>query len=409
MQCLYDAAWERRRIKLRRNVGLAIMFRMAMDSLALSIPTIVVLWQSCGLTMLQITLTQCIFALVMGFLDGPTGYFADLFGRRMSLLFSSLIQILGLAVYCGAGSLEGFLLGELLFGIGMAFASGADQAFLYDSLAEMKETQEFPRLWAKLGSYTMLYMAACCLIGGRLAVIDLRLPLYAALGLRTISLALIAFMVEPNRDTRPVQGSPLGELLRIGGNCILGQPRVRWLILAPALINASNNLVLWLYQPYFQLVGIDMAYFGVIFAGFNVVAAAALYLTPKLNRRLSDLTAMLLPLVLVIVSYQTMAAFLQPISVVFCLVQQAVRGYSMVVFTARLNDAISSERRATISSFQSMATRLLYAGALLPLGWAVDTAGLAAALRGAGLLLAALGLAAFCLLFRRRHEHQNCG
>ena len=64
-------------------------------------------------------------------LEIPTGWLADRYGHRVSLIAGSLAQVVGM-VMCWLGEgIPGLLSAILLVAIGDAFRSGADQALLY--------------------------------------------------------------------------------------------------------------------------------------------------------------------------------------------------------------------------------------------------------------------------------------
>src|SRR5262249_34875219 len=69
------------------------------------------------------------FALLL--LEVPTGWFADRFGHRLSLIVGSAAQVLGmLACWLGRG-VPAFVAASVLVAAGDAFRSGADQALLF--------------------------------------------------------------------------------------------------------------------------------------------------------------------------------------------------------------------------------------------------------------------------------------
>src|SRR5258708_33876081 len=60
----------------------------------------------------------------------PTGAFADVYGKKKSMLIASLITLVGLGFLAFGGSLGLFAAGFILVGVGRAFYSGAGYAFL---------------------------------------------------------------------------------------------------------------------------------------------------------------------------------------------------------------------------------------------------------------------------------------
>jgi hypothetical protein len=50
-------------------------------------------------------------------------------------------------------------------------------------------------------------------------------------------------------------------------------PKLKRLIFYFGIISGINSAALWFYQPYFQIVSLNILYFGIIFASFQVFTA----------------------------------------------------------------------------------------------------------------------------------------
>jgi MFS family permease len=115
----------------------------------------------------------------------------------------------------------------------------------------------------------------------------------------------------------------------------------------------------WLYEPYFTHVGIEVAWFGAIFFGYNIVAAlTAKYLAHRHdNQRLVLLGLMLL----MAVSFLGPALIAAPWGIGVIGLQQIVRGIYKPVLNAYLNDQIEDQYRATVISVVGVAGSLSFA------------------------------------------------
>ena len=96
----------------------------------------------------------------------PTGWFADRFGYRLSLIVGSSAQVGGmLCCWLGEG-VSGMLAASLLVAVGDGFRSGADEALLYQSCAALDRGQEFQRIDAATRTVRLAAMVGLILIGG---------------------------------------------------------------------------------------------------------------------------------------------------------------------------------------------------------------------------------------------------
>ena len=99
-------------------------------------------------------------------LELPTGWFADRFGHRASLIVGSLVQVLGMA-WCWLGEgLPGLLTASVLVALGDAFRSGADQALLYRTCLALDREREFQRIEAKTEAVALAALVVLVLTGG---------------------------------------------------------------------------------------------------------------------------------------------------------------------------------------------------------------------------------------------------
>src|SRR5215468_8435310 len=98
------------------------------------------------------------FALMA--LEVPTGWFADKFGHRKSLITGSAVEVVGM-VLCWLGQgVPGLLAANLLVALGDAFRSGADQALLYRTCLALNREPDFQKIQGR----TYAWQAAALLI-----------------------------------------------------------------------------------------------------------------------------------------------------------------------------------------------------------------------------------------------------
>ena len=83
-------------------------------------------------------------------LEVPTGWFADRFGYRRSLILGSLLQVAGMICCWLADGIPGLVAACLLVAVADAFRSGADQALLYRTCVAIGREPEFQRIEARV-------------------------------------------------------------------------------------------------------------------------------------------------------------------------------------------------------------------------------------------------------------------
>ena len=100
----------------------------------LVMPIVVLFYQDNGLNMSQIFLLKSVYSIAMVAAELPSGYLADVWGCRRTLLLGAILGTIGIIIYSISSGFTSFLGAEIVLGIGFSFVSGADSAMLYDSL-----------------------------------------------------------------------------------------------------------------------------------------------------------------------------------------------------------------------------------------------------------------------------------
>jgi len=90
----------------------------------------------------QIMILQSWFMLWIFIMEVPTVTIADYFGRKYSLLLGCIVNIITVIIYTITPNFYLFLVGEFLWATSAALFSGADDAFVYDSLKKCGKAKE---------------------------------------------------------------------------------------------------------------------------------------------------------------------------------------------------------------------------------------------------------------------------
>ena len=104
--------------------------------------------------------------LAVVFLELPTGWFADRFGHRFSLIVGSLVQTVAMVLCWLAEGATGLLLATVLVAVGDAFRSGADEALLYRTCLALDREQDFQRIQGRVAAIELGALVALVIAGG---------------------------------------------------------------------------------------------------------------------------------------------------------------------------------------------------------------------------------------------------
>jgi MFS family permease len=149
------------------------IFRLYLIKIAkwfmLYMPIVVPFYESNGLSMKDIMVLQAVYSIAIVALEIPSGYMADVIGRKKTLIIGAVFGTIGFTTYSFSHGIAGFLLAEIILGIGQSCVSGADSALLYDSLLERDEEKKYTRFEGRITSLGNIAEAVAGIAGGLLA------------------------------------------------------------------------------------------------------------------------------------------------------------------------------------------------------------------------------------------------
>ncbi|MCJ7611684.1 MAG: MFS transporter, partial [Candidatus Aminicenantes bacterium] len=144
----------------------------------LIVPVLIPYYVFNRLSATQIFTIQAAFHVAVLILEVPSGYLADVMGRKKTLVVTAVFFPLGLALYAFTGSFITFVLAELCVAVANSMRSGSDSALMYDSLVLLNKENEYKKYEGRSFFFTRIGTAAASIIGGLLALRSLHLPFY---------------------------------------------------------------------------------------------------------------------------------------------------------------------------------------------------------------------------------------
>ncbi len=220
----------------------------------LLMPVLVLFYQENGLDLQDVFIVQAFFSVCIIVFEVPSGYFADRLGRRQSMLIGTISAAIGFGFYAFSDTLPEILCAQFFIAIGGSFISGSDTALLYDTLIELKQADQYQRIAGRLGSIGNFSEGIAGLLGGLLALLSLRTPLYYQAALMLVAIPLAWSLTEPERHTGERGESTFKAILAIVRYALHGHAEIKWLILYSSLVGNSTLTIVWLVQPYLQAV-----------------------------------------------------------------------------------------------------------------------------------------------------------
>ena len=375
------------------------------------LPVFVPLLQGHGLSMSQVLQTQALFALTIALCEVPSGYFADIWGRRPAILLGAALNAVGFASLLWADSFADFVIYEVILGVGFSLISGADLAMLYDTEVYLRK-RGLPggagagKSLSRLISVEAAASGIAGITASLLLLQSLDWVVIAQVFAGALPLLLAISLVEVPRA--PSEASHRDNMRQIVELLLFGKPVVLWTAFAIAVFGLLAVYVFWVYQKYWELQAVPLEYFGYIWAGFALAISLSARFTPALESRLGTRALLFLIAVLPLAGLLGMALGNGWLGVMCGLLIQLSRGVSMSLFYEALNSRVPGDFRATMNSLVSLGVRAVFIVTGPVLGYALDRFGMQSTLLGLLAVFAPLlGLVLVPLVIRIRREQRD--
>ena len=195
---------------MKRNI-LALYLIKLSKWFTLVMPIIVLFYEKHGLGLQDVFILKSVYSIAAVALEIPSGYLADVWGRRKCLILGCILFFFGYLCYSFTSTFTAFLFAEILLGTGQTLVNGADSALLYDTTAQYKKENLYLRYEGRITMIGNFAEALAGIFGGLLATYSLRLPFYAQAVIAFTGIPAAFMLKEVNRSNKiqnPVRDCP---------------------------------------------------------------------------------------------------------------------------------------------------------------------------------------------------------
>lgn len=294
-------------------------------------------------------------------LEVPTGAFADIVGRKTSIILSFTIGAASLFVFPFTTAFSVFVGLEILKGLANALYSGSMEALVYDSLKEDGRESEYPQVAANFETVNWSSWALSALGGGYLYYWQYQSP-WLIQGVMFVMAAILAIvLVEPKIDSVKVKTSEMfvqnvrgfRELFQ---NSQMARITLQLVVIGAGYIIASNILGASQAREY----GFDARGTGWLFAAGCIFSVIASRFFPKLREFLSEKKLVMITALMLLLSF--LGAKYVGLATGSALIIMRIASSSTFRNTRSVivNQWISSKNRATALSSLNLLTQTPY-------------------------------------------------
>ncbi|HAH23254.1 MAG TPA: MFS transporter [Prolixibacteraceae bacterium] len=348
----------------------------------LVMPIVVLFYQDNGLTMSQILLLKSVYSVAMVVGELPSGYLADVWGCRRTLLWGAIMGTIGIVIYSISSDFASFMVAEVILGVGFSFVSGADSALLYDSLKAKDRENEYIKFEGQITSAGNFAEAFAGVAGGFLATISLRTPYYFQIFIAAIAIPAAFFLKEPKHVQEKIQ-LKMREILSLVKRTYQ-QREMRSAILVSSFTGAATYTYAWFVQLYLKEAGLPIAFFGILWTMLNLTTGITSMFSYRIERELGRKKTLLLIVILLTAGFILTSVLVSLAGIAILFGFYMARGLATPVLKDYINQYTDSKVRATILSVRNLEIRLIFAVVGPVLGYLNDAFSLQTALIVAG-------------------------
>ena len=346
-------------------------------------PVVVLFYQDNGMGMQEIFILKAIYSVAIVTMEVPSGWMADVWGRKKTLFIGSLLGASGFLMYSFSFGFWAFVAAEIVLGVGHAFVSGADSAMLFDSLKASGKTDQYIKHEGRITSAGNFAEAIAGVIGGLLAAISLRTPFYFQFAVAAIAIPAAFTLVEPKIHSIEHIHSIRKMVLNIK-HTLTTNHNLRISILLSAITGTATLTFAWLVQPYFLAINLPVELYGIFWTALNLTVGVSSVFAHRVEFFLGKTWSLVVIILLITTGYFLTGIFISLWGMAFLFLFYLMRGVATPILKNYINQYTQSEIRATIFSVRDFIIRIVFAVIGPLLGWITDNISLKSAFLLAG-------------------------
>jgi MFS family permease len=352
-----------------------------------AMPIIVLFFQEHGLTLTEVMILQSIYSFSVALFEIPSGFIADIFGRKRTIVLSTIFTFIGFLGFSFFGGFYAFAIAQVLVGIGGSLMSGSDSAIIYDTLLETNSKTTYTKIEGKAYAIGNFSEAFAGILGGFLAIGSIYMPIYVQTFILFFSIPIAFTLIEPNMRKENKLDRSFNAILEVVRFAIIDNKKLKWLIIYSSAMGVATLSMAWFAQPFFKAINTPLAYFGVLWAVLNFSAGITSFNAHQLSYKYNVYKVLFFISLSMTISFIMLGYNNSFIGLIFILFIYLLRGLVTPILRNAINENTSSNKRATVLSIRSLIIRVSFAISAPILGYIADNYSLAISFYGLAILV----------------------
>ena len=381
-----------------------------------------------GMSLTQVATMEMFFWITLVIAEVPTGAIADRWGRRVSLFLGGVGFTAASVVFAFSGTYALLAVSYLVMAVSMTLYSGAGHALLFDTLRQLRRSNEYEKHVGRSEAAAFTAMVAAILLGGPItALVGFTNTILIGAAAMAVSASIALLLREPPRreaefaprngqTAAPAAAAPqlsvLGNMLA-GAFVVWRRKTLLAIILFATLLFVVLEMPALFLQTFVRFQGIDprgSVDSGFVFSVLLIPPTAGMVvgslLAVGVARRFGERRALPLLMLAAVVFFLPLVAWDSLWVIPAIAVLAAIRGTIRPIATGYINRRIPSDQRATVLSMFELSAGLMMALLTPAVGSVADASSFQWAFALCLALLLVLG-GLFGAAWRRTHAREQ--
>ena len=367
-----------------------------------AMPIIVLFFQEHGLTLTEVMILQSIYSFSVALFEIPSGFIADVFGRKRTIILSTIFTFIGFLVFSFFGGFYAFAIAQVLVGIGGSLMSGSDSAIIYDTLLETNSKTTYTKIEGRTYAIGNFSEAFAGILGGFLAVGSIYMPIYVQTSILFFSIPIAFTLIEPSMHKENKLERSFKAVLEVVKFAMVDNQKLKWLIIYSSAMGVATLSMAWFAQPFFKSINIPLAYFGFLWAVLNFSAGLSSFNAHQLDKKYNNYKMLFYLALAMSTSFIFLGYNTSVFGLIFILFIYLLRGLVTPILRNAINENTISNKRATVLSIRSLIIRISFAISAPILGYIADNYSLVISFYGLAILVGFFSILSAIKLYRIR-------
>jgi len=349
-----------------------------------------------GLSQTEVQILQSWFIFWTFVLEIPTGIFADVRGKKLSVILGFVLLVIGFLTYTVKADFVIFLFAEFLLALGIALQSGAQEGWIFDRVKSLKVEKDYRKITIVSSNVKMLGMIVAAVIFP-ISVAHWDVENIVRFSIVPITLSMLLLLVFVKKDKKNgFEITSYKKVAQEGFKIVKNNTKLRSIAMYTMILGATSYFVIWLYQEALLNLNVGKEQFGFYRIILLLSQIVFVWMMGKLIEKKGTRKAMFAIGLAVSAGFLIAGLAQNILGVIAVLILSGGIGLQVrQVFSKEINEEIDDIQRSTVLSFIGMVRRSMLIFLNPVVGILVDT-------RGVFLTFIFLGLFSLFAIFKRK-------